>query len=49
MEESKAERKAGKKEVGKSSGQATKLIYLNNISHGQNLSSTSGKSEFVVQ
>jgi hypothetical protein len=33
MEESKAERKAGKKEVGKSSGQATKFIYLNNISH----------------
>ncbi len=48
MEESKAEWKAGKKEIGKSSGQATKFIYLNNISHGQNLSSTSGEPEFVV-
>jgi hypothetical protein len=28
MEESKAEWKAGEKEVGKSSGQATKFIYL---------------------
>ncbi len=43
MEESKAERKAGKQEVGKSSGQATKFIYLNNISH------TLGEPEFVVQ
>jgi hypothetical protein len=48
MEESKAEWKAGKKEVGKSSGQAIKFIYLNNISHGQNLSSNSGEPDFVV-
>jgi hypothetical protein len=49
MEESRAEWKAGKKDEGKSSGHATKFIYLNNISHGQNLSSTSGEPEFVIQ
>ncbi len=36
-------------DIEKSLGQATEFNILNNMSNGQNLSSTSGEPEFVAQ